>query len=319
MKKQLDPRMILKRHPENPVIRPDDIPGCMQIFNPSPVEYNGHKLLLVSMVFFGKSGDENRMGETRIARSTDGVHFTVESEQFIKLDPGIFPLNIVGRHIIDNRVTKIDDTWYILTPVGTNQFDGPCTILGKTIDFKTYEYIDIITLPRNRGASLFPEKIGGKYYKLDRPGAGTGNFGSIWISSSPDLIHWGSFRPVQTAFWPWGPTKIGPTPPIKTDRGWLVIIHGVRIPADGSHYYIGAMLLDLHEPWKVIGRTRSYLLAPDMQYEAIGTCCNVVFPCGALADFKTDTLWLYYGAADTRVCLATGSINEIIEACEKEW
>ena len=109
--------------------------------------------------------------------------------------------------------------------------------------------------------------------------------------------------------------KIGPIPPIKTNKGWLEIIHGVNETAGGKYYYIGAILLDLSEPWKVIGRTSSYLLMPEMPYEQHGNCDNTVFPCCPLADHETDTLYLYYGAGDRAIALATGSISEIVDAC----
>jgi beta-1,4-mannooligosaccharide/beta-1,4-mannosyl-N-acetylglucosamine phosphorylase len=192
-------------------------------------------------------------------------------------------------------------------------------VLGRTRDFESYELIEIITQPPNRGASLFPKKINGKYYKLDRPGGGDGGNGSIWLSSSPDLIHWGCFRPVLAPGYSfWNRCKIGPTPPIWTPDGWLVITHGVFNAAGGICYYIGAILLDLEEPWKVTGKTMSWLMAPEESYERHGICDNVVFPCGALADLEKDELHLYYGAADSSICLATGKLSDIIECCRRE-
>ncbi|MEI7911344.1 MAG: hypothetical protein WCK77_17055 [Verrucomicrobiota bacterium] len=199
-------------------------------------------------------------------------------------------------------------------------FDSPVGMLGKTTDFKTYERIAIITAPRNRGASLFPEKINGLYWKFDRPGGGDGSGGAIWISSSPDLVNWGDFQPVLAAGYRyWNTQKIGPTPPIKTPDGWLEIIHGVFVPAGGSYYYVGAILLDLDEPWRVIGKTHSWILAPKTDYERAGNCDNTVFPCGALGDLDKDELRLYYGATDDKICLATGSIRELVAACKNGW
>ena len=194
-----------------------------------------------------KKGFERDVGQTRIARSKNGIHFELESTNFIDTKTEEYPYNLY-HHFIDNRVTKIDDTYYIITPVMVHGFDSPVGMLGKTKDFKTYERIDFITQPKNRGASLFPEKINGKYYKLDRPGGGDGSNGDIWISASSDLIHWGEFKPVLAAGYRyWNVEKIGPTPPIKTDKGWLDIIHGVFSPAGGTYYYVGAMLLDLEK------------------------------------------------------------------------
>jgi len=241
----------------------------------------------------------------------------LEDKNFIDVQAEGMPWDLY-HHFIDNRVTKIDDIYYIITPVMVNQFDSPVGMLGKTKDFKTYERIEIITAPKNRGASLFPEKINGKYYKLDRPGGGDGGNGDIWISASEDLVHWGEFKPVLAAGYRfWNVEKIGPTPPIKTDKGWLDIIHGVFSPAGGTYYYLGAMLLDLDEPWKVIGKTNSYIMAPETGYEKHGNCDNTIFACGAIADYDKDQIRLYYGACDNYICLATGSLSELVDACIK--
>jgi beta-1,4-mannooligosaccharide/beta-1,4-mannosyl-N-acetylglucosamine phosphorylase len=311
-----DATRILSRHPSNPIIEVVDHPGFMTVFNPAPAMHKGQTVLLLSMVRF----QSRRGGETYVSTSDDGVHFQVEEEPFIRLHEHPYPFSDFGHHVIDNRVTQIDDTYYILTPAKCNYAQSPITVLGKTTDFKHYEPIEIIDYPKVRGTSLFPGKIGGKYYKLIRPGAGTGSHGEIWISSSPDLVNWGSYRPFLTpGYCPfWNSQKIGPTPPIKTSHGWLEIVHGVSTPCDGAHYYIGAVLMDLDQPWKIIGKTYSYLLAPETPYERNGQVGNVVFPCGALADEDKDELRLYYGSADTCIGLATGKLSEVIQACLDE-
>jgi len=310
----IDVTKIMKRHGDNPLIHIKDYPGTAQLYNPSPVLFGDETILLVSVVEHAATEGFGRdVGQTRIARSKDGIHFELSKENFIQKQSDEYPYPLF-HHFIDNRVTKIDDWYYIVTPVMVKGFDSPVGMLGRTKDFVDYERIDIITQPKNRGASIFPEKINGKYYKLDRPGGGDGGDGDIWISSSPDLVHWGSFKPVLAAGYRfWNVEKIGPTPPIKTDKGWLDIIHGVFSPAGGTYYYIGAMLLDLNEPWKVIGKTNSYLMMPEMPYEQHGNCDNTIFPCGAVA--KGDELWLYYGACDHTINLAIGSVNEIVTAC----
>ncbi len=313
-----DATKILTRYEANPIIKPEDYPGVAQFYNPSPVMYGEETILLVSVTEYaskarntGRCGDIH--GQTRIARSRDGIHFTVEEENFIKI-PEDFCYSERFNHYIDNRVTKIEDTYYIVTPAMIMGFTSPCAMLGKTMDFKAYEFIDIIGGPITRGTSLFPEKINGSYYKLDRPGAGR-NLADIWISASPDLLHWGEFKPVQSAdysMWNW--KKIGPTPPVKTPEGWLVIVHGVTETL-ARRYSLGAILLDLEEPWKVIGKTMSPLLSPEKEYELFGNAPNCVFACGVIDDVEKDELRLYYGAADERICLATGSLSEIVDAC----
>lgn len=314
-----DATLILQRHPANPIMHVKDYPGVAQLYNPSPVQFGDETILLVSVVeHAAKRGYGRDVGETRVARSSNGINFELDTVNFIDTQSDKFPYSLY-HHFIDNRVTKIGDTYYIITPVMVHGFQDPVGMLGRTKDFKTYERIDIITQPSNRGASLFSEKINGKYYKLDRPGAGANGGCDIWISSSPDLLHWGSFKPVLAPNYRfWNGHKIGPTPPIKTDKGWLTIIHGVFKPAGGTYYYIGAMLLDLEQPWKVIGRTNSYLLGPEESYEQHGNCDNTVFPCGAIADYANDELRLYYGACDNYICLATGKLSEVVDACIKE-
>lgn len=314
-----DATRILTRYNNNPILHIRDFPGVAQLYNPSPVQYRDETILLVSVVEHAATEGYGRdVGQTRVARSRDGVNFTLGSENFIHVPENMYHAELY-HHYIDNRVTKIGDIYYIVTPVMVHGFDAPVGLLGKTKDFITYEPIDIITQPKNRGASLFPEKINGKYYKLDRPGGGDGSNGDIWISASEDLIHWGEFKPVLAAGYRfWNVQKIGPTPPIKTEKGWLDIIHGVYQPAGGTYYYVGAMLLDLEQPWRVIGRTNSYILAPEETYERHGNCDNTVFPCGAVADYEEDRIRLYYGACDNYICLAQGSLSELVDACIKQ-
>ena len=313
----IDATRILKRCPENPIMDIKDYPGIAQLYNPSAVKIGDEIIMLVSVVeHAGKQGIGRDIGQTRIARSKDGIHFELGTEDFI-----CAPKNVAGweryHHFIDNRITKIDDTYYIMTPVMAEGHMSPANMIGKTKDFKTYEPIDIVTEPNNRGASIFPEKINGKYYKIDRPY--TAVTGEMWISASYDLVHWGEFKPLLAPNYRfWNATKIGPTPPIKTSKGWLEIMHGAFTPAGGRTYYLGAILLDLEEPWKIIGKTNSYILAPETPEEQHGNSDNTVFVCGAIADEATDELTIYYGGCDKYICMAQGSLSEMIDACIRE-
>jgi beta-1,4-mannooligosaccharide/beta-1,4-mannosyl-N-acetylglucosamine phosphorylase len=140
-------------------------------------------------------------------------------------------------------------------------------------------------------------------------------FGDIFYSESPDLVHWGRHRHVMAPRpWSWESTKVGAGPtPIETSEGWLAIYHGVLTSCNGFVYSMGAALLDLDEPWRVIARGRDYLLSPRASYEQVGDVPNVVFPCAALVDRATDRLTIYYGAADTVVCLAHGYLADVLE------
>lgn len=310
---------IFTRHTANPLLKVQDFPGIAQLFNPSPVQFGDETLLLVSVTTHKTDELGMDVGQTRVARSKDGINFELSEDNFIKVDKSKKPFCYM-KHFIDNRISKIDDTYWIITPVMMDGgWDAPVGLLGKTKDFINYEPVSVITQPRNRGASLFPEKINGKYYKIDRPNGIPGYGGDLWLSSSPDLIHWGDFQPLQRCGYRyWNMDKIGPTPPIKTEKGWLEIIHGVFTAAGGTTYYLGAMLLDLEDPSKVIGRTGSYILAPEAPYEQHGNSHNTVFACGAIADYDKDQIRIYYGAADMSIALATGSLSELVDACIEE-
>jgi beta-1,4-mannooligosaccharide/beta-1,4-mannosyl-N-acetylglucosamine phosphorylase len=140
-------------------------------------------------------------------------------------------------------------------------------------------------------------------------------FGDVFYSESPDMVHWGRHRHVLAPVaWTWESTKVGAGPtPIETEEGWLLLYHGVLTSCNGFVYSMGAALLDLDEPWHVIARGSDYLLAPGAPYERIGDVPNVVFPCAAIVDRERDRVSVYYGAADTVVCLAHGYLTDLLE------
>ena len=163
---------------------------------------------------------------------------------------------------------------------------------------------------------LFPRRINGSYAMLSRP-SDTGHtpFGDIFYSESPDMVHWGRHRFVMAPKpWTWQSTKVGAGPiPIETEEGWLLIYHGVLTSCNGFVYSMGAALLDLDQPWKVMYRSAPYLMSPQTHYENVGDVPNVVFPCAALVDAPTGRVAIYYGAADTVTGLAFGYVDEIID------
>lgn len=235
---------LLKRHEANPLIVPADFPHgpADAVFNCGQTMMGGTTILLTSVVFA-----DGRPPNIYVARSEDGLDFTFDDEPLFERCelPGIRELD---RHIIDPRVTKIGEAYYIVRPTGSVAVG----LMYKTKDFKSVEFIDCIALAHNRVPCLFPEKIGGYYWKIDRPSIGKppDNQGDMWISRSPDLIHWGHYRPLLGRFGPWGGHKIGPTPPIRTEAGWLEIIHGVTRSCSTTRYSLGAVLLDLEDPEK---------------------------------------------------------------------
>ena len=153
---------------------------------------------------------------------------------------------------------------------------------------------------------------------LSRP-SDTGHtpFGDIFYSESPDLIYWGRHRHVMSPKkdkLTWQHLKIGAGPvPIETTAGWLLFYHGVLLSCNGYVYSMGAALLDIEKPWKVLYRTKPYLLSPQMLYECVGDVPNVVFPCAMLTDTATGRIAIYYGCADTVTSLAFCYIGELID------
>ena len=198
-----------------------------------------------------------------------------------------------------------------------NGYHGPTIGVGYTNDFETFYQLDNAFLPFNRNGVLFPRKVGGKYLLLSRPSDnGHTPFGDIYLSREPGPDPLGPPPPRHGAHgpWTWESTKIGAGPtPIETPEGWLLIYHGVLTSCNGFVYSMGAALLDLDQPWKVIARSRDYLISPQVPYEQVGDVPNVVFPCAALLDRPTGRLTVYYGGADTVVCLAHCYLPELVD------
>jgi len=240
----------------------------------------------------------------RVARSTDGINFEIEDTA------AIGPANdLESFGIEDPRISQIDGTYYI-SYVGVSPF-GVTSCLASTKDFKSFERHGVIFCPENKDVVLFPERIKGKYYALHRPVSPLFKKRDIWIAESPDLFCWGNHRylcgPRADR---WDEVKIGAsTVPLKIDAGWLEIYHGVD---RNNRYCLGAALLDVKQPWKVIARSDKPILEPQTDYEIEGFFGNVVFTCGLLCE--DDKLKIYYGVADTAICYAELSLEEAIES-----
>ena len=245
-----------------------------------------------------------------LARSEDGFYFTVDNKPvLLPAKEGVFGI-YEARGIEDPRATFIDGCYYILY-TAYSQY-GARIALAKTIDFNNFERIALVSQPGNKDGVLFPEKIDGKYVRLDRP-IGNG-IGSIWVSYSNDLYSWGNSKIlISPRHGYWDSYRIGASaPPLKTEYGWLEIYHGVRMTSGGPIYRTGAVLLDLKDPSKVISRGDVPLLSPREDYERIGDVNNVVFACGAVLEDNNEVK-LYYGGADTCVCIATAKLKDIIK------
>ena len=241
----------------------------------------------------------------RIARSKDGIHFTIDSS------PAVFPATEYETFgIEDPRITKIGDEFFI-TPKAASPH-GICTILIKTKDFVTFQRQGVMFYPETSNVALFPEKINDKYYAFIRPGPKHLGEPAIWIASSNDLIHWGGYRVFMSpAAGKFDSVRIGAScVPIKTDKGWLEIYHGAN---EDNRYCLGAVLSDLNDPTKIIARSAEPIMQPTTDYEIGGFFGNVIFSCGAVVN-DNDELIIYYGAGDASTAAAKTTIDKILKA-----
>jgi len=295
------------RYSKNPIIGRNDIPTSNSIFNSAVVPFKDGYAGVFRCDDLGISMD------IHVGFSKDAIHWDIDPDpiSFECADPEIGK----REYRYDPRVVKIEDKYYVSW---CNGYHGPTIGLAYTYDFKTFTQIENAFLPYNRNGVLFPRKINGKYAMLSRP-SDTGHtpFGDIFYSESPDMEYWGHHRYVMGTFHgdasAWQATKIGPGPcPIETDEGWLLIYHGVLNTCNGFVYRMGCAILDRDEPWKVLHRSRYYILAPREQYELTGDVPNVVFPCATLSDAATGRITIYYGCADTVTGMAFTTVDELV-------
>jgi len=243
------------------------------------------------------------LSHIRLARSTDGVHFKVEDT------PSIFPsAEQESWGMEDPRITQMGDTYYInYTAVSEH---GPSTALVSTKDFKSYTHHGIIFVLENKDVSIFPQKIGSLYYALNRPFSASFGSPDIWLAESPDLIHWGNQKHLCSAQNEWEGSRIGGGgPPMRTNKGWLMIYHAAD---KNDRYCLGAILLDLDNPMHILARTAQPIMQPEADYEKNGFFHNAIFTCGSLLD-KNNVI-IYYGSADEKICRVDISLEEIDRA-----
>jgi len=299
----------LRRCDENPILTPDGMPfPCYAVFNAGATTFQDKVLLLLRVEDFGMNTG------FFVATSSDGVHFDVSEE------PINYPLSeteqrIVPAHRFDMRITPMDGKYYVYHAAWLSKW-GCCIGMAWTEDFVNFTPLGRLSVPSNRNAVLFPEKIGGLYARLERPLVGTGRSGmGMWVSYSPDLEFWGRPMPIVLPKIYWGAAKSGAGAiPIKTDAGWLEIYHACNQNCSVLNYHLGAMLLDLEDPSEIVAAPTDFILAAEKDYECFGQVPNVVFTSGAVV-MPDGTLNVYYGAADTRMCLAQTTVKELVEYC----
>lgn len=342
---------IAKRFKKNPILKPSDLKPSSKgmkiecLLNPGVFEYKGKIWLLLRVaempeqeegfvsfpvydvagkIFIHKidKSDPNldftdprvisykgedfltTLSHLRLVCSEDGIQFTESSEY-----PPIFGQGKQEAFgIEDCRVTKIDDTFYLTYTAVSALGVGVGMITTK--NWKVFDRNGLILPPHNKDCALFEEKIEGKYYALHRPSSSMLGGNYIWIAESPDLLHWGNHKCIATTRkGMWDSARVGAgAAPIKTAEGWLEIYHG----ANADHRYcLGALLLDLKDPSRVLARSEMPIMEPTEEYELTGFFGNVIFTNGHIV--KGDTVHIYYGASDEVICGAEFSINEILK------
>ena len=300
--------MEIIRYSKNPIITKEDVSFKINsIFNPGAVKFKDKYILMCRV--------EMPNGRSSLVKavSDDGYNFKVDTKPTLTPDDHKDFFEYVEWGIEDARITKIDGTFF-LTYTGYSKF-MPLTILAETKDFNTFKIHGPISEPSNKDCALFPEKIQGSYWKIDRPSAERRR--DIWISCSPDLLHWGNYKVImEPSVGTWENDKIGSSSsPLKTKEGWLMLYHGVRGFGVSTLYKLGVVLLDLEKPWIVKGRTKEPILSPELEYERIGDVPNVVFSCGWIEE-PDGQIKIYYSGADTNVCLAETSIDYLLSVCK---
>ena len=299
---------LFTRYTGNPILTQSHWPYPINsVFNPAAVSLPDGDTLLLCRV-------EDRRGLSHLcaARSANGVDgWRVDSEPTLPANCHDYPEEVWG--IEDPRITYVPELEQYAVAYTSFARGGPGVSLALTKDFKNFERYGVIMPPEDKDAALLPRRIGGRWALIHRPMTALG--AHMWISYSPDLKHWGSHKIILEARrggW-WDANKIGLcSPPIETAKGWLMIYHGVRQTASGSIYRLGLALFDLENPEVCLQRGDPWVFGPEASYERGGDVKDVVFPCGQTIGADGDTIHVYYGAADSSVALATGSIRTIL-------
>ena len=305
---------LFRRHKQNPILTAAHWPYPINsVFNPGATLLRDGTTLLLCRV-------EDRRGLSHFcaARSANGVdQWQIDDRPTLVADPEHYPEELWG--IEDPRITYVPELDKYAIVYTAFSRDGPGVALAFTEDFHSFERFGVIMPPEDKDATLLPHRIEGQWAVIHRPVSGPR--AHMWISYSPDLRHWGVHKLMLEArrgAW-WDATKIGLSPPpIETPQGWLVIYHGVRQTGAGCLYRLGLALFDLRNPERCLKRGDEWIFGPEEPYEQHGDVGNVVFPCGYTILTDGDTIHLYYGAADSSIGLATGSVRSMLDWLEHQ-
>jgi beta-1,2-mannobiose phosphorylase / 1,2-beta-oligomannan phosphorylase len=329
--------MKLTRYDRNPILAPDPTHEWESLVTTNPGAWYDAAQKRVLMLYRAAGNDSEHVVRLALATSNDGYHFERPEEPVFCPSQDGFDAGCVE----DPRIVRMGDTYFITyaaRPYPPGEYWLSCrsryrppvvprdypyafrtnaTSSGLLItrDFRSFIRAGRLTDPTvdDRDVILFPEKIGGKFFMLHRPMEWVGNgygtqYPGIWIAHGDDLLEMRHSKLLASAKYDWETKLGGNTPPIRTDEGWLTIFHSV---GPDAHYRLGAMLLDIHDPTVVRHRTPDWILQPEMDYELEGPYRGCVFPCGKVV--IDETLFVYYGAADKYVALATCPLATIVD------
>lgn len=300
---------LFERSPRNPILTVEDLPyPANAIFNPGAAQVGAETLLLVRVE------DLRGISHLHVARSVDGVtEWRFDPAPLLVAEPDRYPEEIWGCE--DPRLTWLPerDEWAISYTAYSRW--GPLVSLATTTDFRSVQRLGPVMPPEDKDAALFSRRLGGRWAMIHRPTPLRGG-AHMWVSYSPDLRHWGDHALLlearDGAWWDAGKIGLGP-PPIETPDGWLILYHGAHHTASGPIYRLGLALLDLEDPTIVLRRSDEWTFGPREPYEIHGDVHHVVFPCGWIVDELRDEVRLYYGAADTRIGLATARLSAVLD------
>lgn len=308
-------RKIMTRYENNPVVTAEDFPWIMRaVYNSAAIKTrDGNYVMLM------RCNELNHRTLLWGADSSDGLNWKVRPEPFTMPDTPLWHKYAASVYY-DPRITWIDGEYKVL--LACQGPGGTRVALFSSPDLQELTFVNYVNAPDNRNMVIFPERSAdGRYMRLERPNIGSaGGKGNIWLSLSPDLIHWGdSYEIIECSdLWNYAYGGLGPsTVPVKTDEGWLIIFHAIMNNCTSREYSVGAALLDADEPWKVRHMTRYPIMYPEADYEITGLVEHVCFPCSLIVE-NDGSCKLYYGGADTVQCVALSTVKDLIFAC-KNW
>jgi len=302
---------IFTRYKRGPILTPDDLPfQANGVFNPGVAEIDGEVVLLLRV--------ENPEGisEARVARSRNGVDgWRIAEKPLLEPDLPEYPFEEWGCE--DARVSQTGAGEWVIAYTAYSRY-GPTVALATTSDFESVTRLGAVLSPPNKDAAVLPEQVDGRQWiMLHRPVSGGQEH--IWyICSEGSLEDWrrpGVLLPERGGPW-WDGLRVGVgAPPLRTERGWLLLYHGVKEMGNRPLYRLGLALLDLQNPRKAIARAKRWVFTPEADYERQGLIPNVVYTCGAF--LRGDEVWMYYGGADTVVGLATAKLSDLLDFVEE--